>query len=220
VFGEPEPDPGVAEKPPEYPPENRGENGLPAEPKGSVGTTPGSKLAGESPLVVLTFDAGCEPPWSPTAARMARKAATLAPPTNSRVRLLAAARRAPAGALPGAAPAGAADGSSKCGYQGLGVVDGGVGAVGRGATGTAVDDGSIAGPDGRVGGVGGSSKVLSAMALLLAACPPASTPRLDGVSEEAGRKLGLCGPSVVTVQLQSPASRRATSAWAAAGQAQ
>jgi hypothetical protein len=97
---------------------------------------------------------------------MARKAATLAPPTTARVRWPAAARRARAdAAVTARGPAGAAEGVSKWGNQGLGVADGGAGAIGRGTAGTAVDDGSITGPDPEVGGDGGSSGLGSGMAL-------------------------------------------------------
>jgi hypothetical protein len=90
---------------------------------------------------------------------MARKAATLLPPTMARVRVWSAARRARTGAATGGGPAGAAEGVSNRGTQGLDVVDGSAGAVGRGTAGTAVDDGSITGPDPEVGGDGGSAEL-------------------------------------------------------------
>jgi hypothetical protein len=56
VFGELLPEPGVAEKPPP----KRREKGLSVDPEPEP--KPGSRLADESPLVALTFEAGCEPP--------------------------------------------------------------------------------------------------------------------------------------------------------------
>src|SRR5581483_4863324 len=201
VSAEPPPDPRAAEKPPP----KRREKGLVVDPEPepkpepldepepeppdpnepwprSGRTKPGSKVAGE---------AGWEPPWSPTAARMARNEARLAPPTIARVRWWPAARRARAGAVLTAGPAGLTGGRSKFGYQGL-AADGGAGAVGRGSPGTAVDDGSMTGPAWAVGGLGGSSGGGWLMVGAPGGMTSASSARLDRCSGKAGKQLGLC----------------------------
>src|SRR6266550_2737694 len=100
VWAEPPPAPGVAENPPPEKPREDGSSLLepywPYWPRPGR-TRPGSKRVA-APSLAVTFDAGCERPWMPTAARMARKTATLVPPTTARVRLTAAARRARVGA--------------------------------------------------------------------------------------------------------------------------